>query len=169
MMDKLRQIWYRVQRIVPVTKIIAGRYLFRKIIYFIDKLNHTWSESQEYFDQNKDRIKNILSKLSDEKSRRVYTNMINFRCGHDPRYATKFVKGIADDNQYFDKGLIKFGNKEIFVDCGAFNGDTIKSFLNNLQVGGVDSRKLYAVNLIHIITKPSLIGSLLCPERYLNT
>lgn len=144
MIDKLRQVWHRAQGLMPFTKIIAGSYVFRKIIYFIDKLNHTWAESQEYFQQNQDRIKNILSHLSDEKSRRVYINMINFRCGHDPKYAPKFVKGIADNNQYFDKGLIQFGDNEVFVDCGAFNGDTIKSFLNNLQGGGGKFKEIIA-------------------------
>ncbi len=51
--------------------------------------------------------------------------MIKYRASHDWRDRPSYNR----KNQYFPDGIIKLNDEEIFVDCGAYNGDTIKKFL----------------------------------------
>lgn len=137
----LRYIWWnyvkRFKFLIPLANKIVNTKIYQKFRVYVDGKYDIYNKKEGmeqarlYFDKNKERIENIKSRLSDAKSRLVYDNMIHYRCTHD----SKYLDGIVDENQYFDKDLIKFGNKEVFVDCGAFNGDTIRSFLKNLRGG----------------------------------
>lgn len=129
---KLMVFWHKLQNMIPIVKIFIRSDLYWMVRYFVEKILQTRDGSKTYFEQNITRVENIKSKLADEKSRLIYDRMIKYRSTHNPKY----TKGIVEKNQYFDKGLIKFGDKEIFVDCGAYNGDTIRSFLKNLREGG---------------------------------
>jgi len=72
-----------------------------------------------YFLCHKDVIMEINSYLGDEKSRHVYLNIWKYRISHKRKY----IHGLRDKNQYFDTELIKLGEKECYVDCGAYRGD----------------------------------------------
>lgn len=137
----MRFIWHdslrRIKILSPIINTISQTHIFIAITKYIDYKCDIYDEharvpAQAYFEENIERVENIKSKLSDEKSRVVYDRMIQFRCTHDPKY----LRGIADKNQYFDRELIKFTDKEIFVDCGAYTGDTMMAFLRNLREGG---------------------------------
>lgn len=146
---KVLDFWWKLNSIKalrPLIGIISSsrlfRNLFRQIGHFVDIriLHSSYEQSRDYFEQNQDRVRNIQSRLADEKSRLVYERMIRYRGTHDQKY----LKDIVDKNAYFDKDLINFGDKEIFVDCGAFNGDTIRSFLKNLRESGGKFREIIA-------------------------
>lgn len=138
----LRFIWWhyikRIKLLTPfINKVIVSTNAYQK---FRDRMSHRYDiyynqeameKARVYFETNKERTEKIKSKLSDEKSLTVYDNLIHFRCTRD----SKYLEDIIDGNQYFDKGLIKFDNKEIYVDCGPCDGDTIRSFLKNLREG----------------------------------
>lgn len=130
----IRSIWHIVLHtkiLQPLVKVFYCTYPFYLIRFIIDKMCHYCLDSRVYFQNNKTRVENIKSKLADDRSRLIYESMINFRCTHNPKYT--YRKGIVDKTQYFDKDIIKLGDKEVYVDCGACNGDTIKAFLRNLQ------------------------------------
>lgn len=40
------------------------------------------------------------------------------------------IENYVDKNQYFDSGIIKFGEKEVFLDCGCYDFETSETFLN---------------------------------------
>lgn len=65
---------------------------------------------QQYFASEKIKIEQNVSYLSDEKSKIVYKNIINYRCTLN----RSFLKGITDqrNNQYFDK-IITFQPSEL--------------------------------------------------------
>lgn len=76
-------------------------------------------------------IKNVYNMLEDEESKKVYKNILNYR----KTKKRKYIRNIITKKQYFISGLIPVGSKEIFVDGGAFTGDTIIDF--NKFVDGV--------------------------------
>lgn len=108
-----------------------------------DRLRHASPDKKAhiYFEQNKDRIKKIKSRLADERSRLVFEHVIKYHWTKE----RKNLIDIPEKNQYFGKDIIKFGNKEIFVDCGAYNGDTIIAFLKNLKKGEGKFKEIIAL------------------------
>lgn len=104
--------------------------LARKIIgiitsqYFDNK--ELYRESDVLY-RDTERIIGVYNLFTDNYSKAVFLNLIRFRLSHDYSY----ILSVADnpDKQYFDEELVKFSEKEIFIDVGAFNGDTIRSFL----------------------------------------
>jgi FkbM family methyltransferase len=77
-----------------------------------------------YYAQNAERVNMVANMLADEQSKENYLGMIKFRqtCNK------KDYPIISDETQYFIKEL-KLVEDEIFIDCGAFIGDTIGDFL----------------------------------------
>lgn len=78
----------------------------------------------------------LYSLLEDEKSKKVFEAVIysRFLC------APKLLAKLRDDNQYFDE-VISLSEDEVFVDCGAYLGDTIEAFLKN---GNGKYKKIYS-------------------------
>lgn len=64
--------------------------------------------------------------LADEKSKDVMAAILNYKLTHDMRLVTE----IADpwETQYFDEGLITYKDGDVFVDCGAYIGDTAVTY-----------------------------------------
>ncbi len=106
-------------------------YVYNFFAFNRDRKNPTveMRRSKLFFEENQGRIDNIVNLLEDDESKQVYTSMIKYRASHDwhdrPSYNRK--------NQYFPDGIIKLSDEEIFVDCGAYNGDTIKNFLKKCK------------------------------------
>lgn len=70
-----------------------------------------------------DNVRNAFLLLSDELSREEYISYLMFRFSGD----FKEFKDISWGPQYFS--LESKSNGEVFVDCGAYTGDTLKEFL----------------------------------------
>jgi len=66
-----------------------------------------------------------FSLWSDEMSREEYFGQIYWRITGD---SSKFTKPVKSD-QYFPEDIFKINENEVFVDIGAFDGDTLKVFL----------------------------------------
>lgn len=77
--------------------------------------------------QNWAAIEKAYQLLADEKSKDVYEKVIRYRCTGD----ISLLEGISSKEiyQYFEPGLIYLDDSELFVDCGAYDGDTLQRFL----------------------------------------
>lgn len=76
--------------------------------------------------------------MLDEHSREIYAGMLLSRISGNPEK----IPGLCEDRQYFALPQFRFcGSKEIFVDCGAYTGENVQTFLNN-QAGLF--QKIYA-------------------------
>ena len=62
--------------------------------------------------------------LTDVESKQIFDKIIEKRIKNIEDYSD-----ICIDNQYFVREFFDMGEEEIFVDCGAFDGDTISRFL----------------------------------------
>jgi FkbM family methyltransferase len=70
-------------------------------------------------------IKKAFALLSDEESRQQFAAQLRWRMLLD-------FEGLptpSPQDQYFSTDIISFLSSEVFVDCGAFDGDTVRSFL----------------------------------------
>ena len=73
----------------------------------------------------------IYDFLSDQQSVRVFDSIISrvFGYGNIP----EIMMNVCEKHQYFPLDIIKLTENESFVDIGAFNGDTIKKFIDHCQ------------------------------------
>jgi len=75
--------------------------------------------------ENADSIKKAFNLLGDEDSQNTFLTQLKWRIieNYDE------LPGSSITSQYFPDDIFQLTSDEIFVDCGAFNGDTIKEFL----------------------------------------
>jgi FkbM family methyltransferase len=79
------------------------------------------------FKKNTDKIKTVCDLLADDFSRDVYTQVILSRINN--RSIPKSL--VSDHEQYFSlPPFLEFSEKEVFVDLGAYVGDTVEQYIN---------------------------------------
>lgn len=79
---------------------------------------------------DRDKIEDVYNLLSDDKSRAIYDVVVNQRISHCvpvQKFSTFF-----DHNQYFGNDIVS-SICGCYVDCGAYTGDTLKRFLNQIE------------------------------------
>ena len=70
-----------------------------------------------------------FDRMNDEKSRKIFINILNYKITKDVSYLTDLQAYVDDEKQqYFPRDLFEFCENEIFLDIGAYNGDTLKVF-----------------------------------------
>ena len=78
--------------------------------------------SKKYFGENQAKIKQVLDLLADKRSKKILLTNIKRRMA-----GFWFMNGTPQD-QYFPADIIHLSPDEVFVDCGAYEGDTIAVF-----------------------------------------
>jgi FkbM family methyltransferase len=76
-----------------------------------------------------DEIESVYNLLEDDLSKQVLVNIINYKLSRD----TTLTRAIKSKRMYFEPDIIHLTNDEIFVDTGAFIGDTIQQFITFLS------------------------------------
>jgi len=82
-----------------------------------------------FFTQNAKRVNAIINMLSDEQSKKIYSSIVKFRQTHSKKDYPK----SKQEHEYFFNGL-KLSKDEVFIDCGAYIGDTIDEFLKRMPI-----------------------------------
>lgn len=73
-------------------------------------------------------------RMSDEKSRKIFVYLLNYKITKDMVYLEKMQEYVDDEkNQYFDKDIFEFIQEECFCDIGAYTGDTLASFIKHYE------------------------------------
>lgn len=97
---------------------------------------------KEWFKAQEDDIFKAFNMLSDEESKRVFVNIL---CN---RIAPQFSKYKYDElcvlPQYFPEDILCLTENESIIDCGAYDGDTLDSFL---KVTNEKFRKVFCFEL----------------------
>jgi FkbM family methyltransferase len=81
-----------------------------------------WLTSRGFYAGIKPTIEAAYALMSDELSRHTFSSILEGRLKHQERLFPKPSSGL----QYFSSDLPKWANPVRFVDCGAFDGDTIR-------------------------------------------
>lgn len=87
---------------------------------------HDISNYRTWLMENKTEFEKLYNTLQDDFSKRTLENVLQGRISGE----LKFFREIYVPNQYFAKDIIQLGEKEIFVDVGAYIGDTVESIIN---------------------------------------
>lgn len=112
------------------------RFLDNSKVTMIDNYFETINKrglDYAYFVRNRELFEQTYEWLEDDKSRET---MEKYLSGHIELKEFPLVSVWHPEdvkNQYFDKELIRFSEQEIFVDCGAFTGDTLENFNNRVE------------------------------------
>ena len=96
----------------------------------------------EDFANNRAEYEKIYTLLADEKSKRVFTKLLNFKISFD--YG--FMEGFTNDHegQYFDREIVPEFKNITFLDGGGYVGDTATEVIKNYP----DFKKIYLVEPI---------------------
>jgi len=94
-------------------------------IFFIDAPNQFGFFDYSFILRNVTKFEETFNMLADVKSKKIFIAFINAKLSGDPSYLYPF----AEFNQYFND-LVNLDVNEVFVDCGAYNGDTIVKFVD---------------------------------------
>lgn len=90
--------------------------------------DHYWLTDSSYYTPFTNAIASLKNLLADEKSRHLLDAVVEFRCTGD--YSKLPLPSL--DDQYKPTDLPQWNNPLRFIDCGAFDGDT----LDHLQKAG---------------------------------
>jgi FkbM family methyltransferase len=87
-------------------------------------------DSPELLAEQEAQIRHCFELLSDERSRHEFCDQIQWRYWFDP----EFLPLPQNTGElYFPDDLVRPNENEVFVDCGAYDGDTIRTFLRRGQ------------------------------------
>jgi FkbM family methyltransferase len=79
----------------------------------------------DYCVKNQDKIELVYNSLADDYSRKVYANILNFKISGKIEY----LSAVTTAKSEIYKKIIKPGLNEVYVDLGAYNGDTIRELM----------------------------------------
>ncbi len=84
---------------------------------------------EEYYNLNKKRFDAVYERLADDLSRKTFQNLIKYKLSGKIDY---LLDCEVDEDEPYDS-FLKLSNKEIFVDLGAYTGDTVADFVKRVS------------------------------------
>ncbi len=79
--------------------------------------------------ENRDQYRWLDGELADDRSRQVLDAVLQYRLTADPEMLGPVIdKGAHHNGLYHPTGLFDLGDDEVYVDAGAFDGDSIRWF-----------------------------------------
>lgn len=80
----------------------------------------------EYCEKNCDKLNAAYELLADERSRKTYADIINFKISGNIHYLNR----CTTDSSEIYRDIIDLRNVDEYIDMGAYNGDTVQEFLH---------------------------------------
>lgn len=81
--------------------------------------------SMSWLQKYSDQLMEVYGRLADERSRRVFASVLNYKLSGKLRYLQECTSGRREDlNELF-----RFTGAQTYVDLGAYDGDTVEEFL----------------------------------------
>lgn len=91
----------------------------------------TWQSSEKYIRNDYKRIIKFYRLLKDNKSKKTVKQLIKHRLTLNYKELSGAIDNVT--KVYFDPEIVKMGKNEIFVDGGAFTGDTLANFIKKTK------------------------------------
>ena len=108
-------------------------------VYFFDVMGAllNYVIDRAYVERHKDRFRLVHELLSDELSRKTYAAFLNSKLDGE----AGLLYEVWRKDQYFPEGIIGLSDREVFVDGGAYTGDTLLTFMRkaNNKYGRYDA------------------------------
>lgn len=119
--------WYpNLERITKICRECNIKMIEVDVSDFMLDINRT------YIEDNQEQFEKVYQLFQDEKSRITYVSFLAAKLTRNIVH----LKEIYVENQYFSQDIIQLNDQEVFVDGGAFDGDTFLEFQKNVK-GGV--------------------------------
>ncbi len=116
------------QNVESITAYLLKFISENKIYFFMPKIQKF--KYHKYINENIKKINKVYNILEDEYSKKTLINTINGKVTGN----YNFFKEVCETNQYFPGDILSLSSEEVFVDVGAYIGDTIEKF--KYQVDG---------------------------------
>lgn len=100
-----------------------------KRIFYLDFYFYDEDVAESFISNNADNFQKVFDSLADKKSREVYQAVVNYWLCRDSSYLKPV--SLPRNTQYFPDDIFQLSDHEVFVDGGAFNGDTIQEFIKH--------------------------------------
>ena len=104
-------------------------------------------EFEEFYIAHHKEFEKLFNILADEESKRTLESVIAFRKTWDIRHLDK----VRKENQYFQKDIFGPEQDEVFVDGGAYVGDTIEKLKDVFGGGQTTVKKFMLGNRINVM------------------
>ena len=154
--SKIKYLLYKIMLLLRKNRLTRNIYLLlddlgiritlSKIFNYVNnkrlnkKVSYEMQQSRDYFRKHYDDINKILSILNDVKSKKTYEQMISFRQSFDNRT----LPYNSYNKQYWFSDYFNYNNSEIMIDCGAFDGDSVRSFVKAMEGKHIKDYKIIA-------------------------
>ncbi len=106
---------------------------------------YTPRHNAAWFSAQRDDIMAAADLFEDDRSRENYVEIICNRIA--PHLSKKTFEEIKTEGEYFDTGVFQYLKEEIFVDIGAYTGDTIEQFCSHCQKEKIVCKQIYAYEM----------------------
>jgi FkbM family methyltransferase len=93
--------------------------------------NSSWANPIDVLLSHKEDLIKAFRMYEDEESKKTFLGVLKYRLFLDKKYIHEVMRGIS--MEHFEVGLINLSKEEVFVDGGAFDGDTIKTFIKKTK------------------------------------
>jgi FkbM family methyltransferase len=97
--------------------------------FFLDSTLNIDFFDYKFVETKLDFFFNTYNLLEDNRSKDTFIAYINAKISG----RSNELYELYDANQYFPKDIITLSNGEIFIDAGAYNGDTLKRFIDEVH------------------------------------
>ncbi|WPR71618.1 FkbM family methyltransferase [Flavobacterium sp. NG2] len=98
-------------------------------VYFLDTTLSVEFLDYKFIEDNLDAFYFSYQLLNDDVSKETFVGYLNgkltLRCDG--------IYGLINKEQYFVKDIINLSENEVFIDAGAYNGDTLLKFINSVN------------------------------------
>jgi len=113
--------------LVSFFKALGVNDLLTRILYSQERKSPTRSmqNTEKFLIERQKELTETANLFADDLSREIYFSAMKYRATHNPKDAPKYSK----HDQYFVKSIVFLSDNEVFVDCGAYDGDTMKEFV----------------------------------------
>ena len=121
---------------------------------------YLWTE--RFILDNRANIEYAYEMLYDDHSKKTLLNLIRSNLSGDVAY----ILPLSDDRQYFNE-ITEDTRKEYFVDCGAFNGDTLRKMISHSgeRFCGATCFEPDTQNYSALVKMSKLYGNVQCINR----
>lgn len=91
-----------------------------------------------WLERYEDQLRDVYLRLADDQSRKVFADTLNYKLSGRIEYLFSCASGRREDMEE----LLHLGSSEVYMDLGAYNGDTVREFL---ELTGGCCEKIIAV------------------------
>ncbi len=81
--------------------------------------------SRSFIEKNSEKIDLVYEMLEDEQSKKVFSSYVNFEFSGKPEY----LFNMETDESEAIESCLELSSNEVYVDIGAYRGDTVEKFL----------------------------------------